>query len=293
MIRALLLALAVTLALPAGGAVAAGVPTQEEWAGAKRTVALDGGPTLAYVEMGDPEGPPVLLIHGYTDNSRSWSLLAPHLSGRRLIAVDLRGHGASEAPACCYGIDTLADDMDRVLDALGIAKADVVGHSLGSMTALALAAFHPGRVGRLVLVSTALRPGGGPGSWLWDNISTLSFPLDPDSQFMTDWYWNPNPVPADYIDRERAESAAVPEHVWRGVLEALTITDLTSAAPLVTAPTLVLWGDQDGLFDAAQQEKVRAGLPAAQFETFAGFGHNMFWEVPERVATSIDTFLGD
>jgi pimeloyl-ACP methyl ester carboxylesterase len=277
----------------AGGVAAAGVPTQEEWAGAKRMVPLDGGPTLAYVEAGDPDGPPVLLIHGYTDNSRSWSLLAPHLAGRRLIAVDLRGHGMSGAPACCYGIDTLADDMHRFLDALGITQADVVGHSLGSMTALALAVFHPERVNRLVLVSTALRPGGGPGSWLWDNISTLSFPLDPDGQFMTEWYWNPNPVPADYIDRERAESAAVPEHVWKGVLEALTITDLTPAAPLVTAPTLVLWGDQDGLFDAAQQETVRAALPSARFETVAGFGHNMFWETPERVGATIDTFLGD
>lgn len=287
--RGLLLA----AALLAGGAAAAGVPTQEEWDAARTRVALADGPTLAYVEAGDPDGSPVLLIHGYTDNSRSWSLLAPYLAGHRLIAVDLRGHGGSDAPACCYGLDSLADDMDRLLDALGIAKADVIGHSLGSMTALTLAALHPERVNRLVLISSSVHPGAGPGSWLWDNISTLDFPLDPDGKFMTDWYWNPNPVPADYIDRERAESAAVPEHVWKGVLDGLAIADLGAIAPLVTAPTLVLWGDQDGLFDASHQERLRAALPAARFETFAGYGHNMFWETPERVGATVGSFLGD
>ena len=138
-----------------------------------------------------------------------------------------------------------------------------------------------------------MHPGAGPGSWLWDNIAPLSFPLDPDGTFMTEWYWNPNPVPAAYIDRERAESAAVPEHVWRGVLDGLALADLTALAPAVTQPTLILWGDQDGLFDASHQERLRAALPAARFETFAGYGHNMFWETPERVGATIETFLGE
>jgi hypothetical protein len=110
----------------------------------------------------------------------------------------------------------------------------------------------------------------------------LEPPLDPDGQFMLDWYWNPNPVPGDFLDRERAESAAVADHVWRGVLHGLALTDLTPIAPAVTAPVLILWGDQDGLFDAASQERLRTALPDARFETFEGYGHNMFWERPRR-----------
>lgn len=287
-------ALAALLLVP-GLASAAGIPSQQDWTASKRRIALpDGGPALAYVEMGNPAGTPLLLIHGYTDNSRSWSLLAPYLQpeSHRIIAVDLRGHGGSDAPACCYGIDSLASDMHGFLRALGIARADVVGHSLGSMTALALAAFHPEQVDHLVLVSTSVRPGAGPGSWLWDNVTTLGFPLDPDGQFMRDWYWNPNPVPADYVDRERAESAAVPRQVWLGVLRGLAIADLAPIAPLVTAPTLVFWGDKDPLFDAEHQRGVHAALPAATYRTFAGFGHNMFWETPEQVGDAIDTFIG-
>lgn len=288
-------ALAFALLLVSGATMAAGVPSQSEWAAARTRIELpEGRPGLAYVEMGEPGGKPLVLIHGYTDNSRSWSLLAPHLdAGRRIVAVDLRGHGASDAPACCYGFDSLSSDIDALMQALAIERADVVGHSLGSMTALALAAFHPERVDHLVLVSSSVRPASGPGSWLWDNINALDFPLDADSAFMREWYWNPNPVPADYIDRERAESAAVPEHVWLGVLRGLSMTDLTRIAPLVTQPTLVLWGDQDGLFDAASQDELRAALPDAKHETFAGFGHNMFWETPERVGETIEAFLGD
>jgi alpha-beta hydrolase superfamily lysophospholipase len=81
--RGLLLALGLLL-VPAF-VVAGEVPTEEGWAAATRTVALADGPTLAYVETGDPAGPPLLLVHGYADNGRSWSRLAV---GRSLQLVD-------------------------------------------------------------------------------------------------------------------------------------------------------------------------------------------------------------
>ena len=121
------------------------IPTQAEWADAKKTVKLANGITLAYVEMGTSDGPPMLLIHGYTDNSRSWSLLAPYLKAHRMLAIDLRGHGKSDAPQCCYDYADFANDAALFLDAMGIAKADVIGHSLGSMAAQLLAAQHPKR----------------------------------------------------------------------------------------------------------------------------------------------------
>ena len=287
------------LALAAGvGAVAAAdeqapipVPIQADWADAKKRVDLPNGVSLAYVEMGDPAGEPALLIHGYTDNSRSWSLLAPYLKDRHLFAIDLRGHGKSDAPDCCYSYTDFANDAALFLDAVGVAQADVIGHSLGSMTAQLLAAQHPEKVRKLVLVSSTTAIGGGPGSWLWDNITPLQPPIDPESQFMKDWYWNPNPVDEDFITRERAESAATPIHVWRGVLWGTVINDLTLTAPLVKAPVMVMWGDQDSLFDLTHQEKLEKAFPEARFEVFAGAGHNMFWEFPKDSATIIDDFL--
>ena len=280
----------------AGGPLLAGpLPSQEDWAGARQSVATADGQRLSYVEIdgaADVADDPLILLHGYTDNSRSWSLLAPHLGGRHIYAVDLRGHGGSDAPPCCYGIDALSQDLLSFMDALGIEKADIVGHSLGSMTAGLFAAEHPERVDHLVLISTAFAVPKGPTDWLWDNVPALTAPIDPNSQFMLDWYANPTPVDEDFLSRERAESAAVPLHVWTGVLRALTMTDWSWYADRIQAPVLVLWGDQDGLFDAGTQDWVRDTLPEAEFETYAGRGHNMIWELPDDVGARIVAFLG-
>jgi pimeloyl-ACP methyl ester carboxylesterase len=286
-LAALLLAAATAAAEPIA------VPSQEGWAGAKQRAATGTGVELAYVRMGAEAGRPIVLIHGYSDNSRSWSLLAPHLADRPLYAVDLRGHGASDAPACCYGPEVLAADVAGWMEMQGIAEADIVGHSLGAIVGAVLAATEPGKVSNLVLVSGATTVQAGPGSWLWDNVRALDPPIDPAGKFMTDWYWNPNPVDADFLQREMAESAAMPAQVWQGVLEGLAITDWTQIAPAIEAPVLILWGDQDALFDAASQERLRAALPEARFETFAGLGHNLAWEDPEKAASVIAAFLSE
>lgn len=285
---------AIGLALAATGAPAAEmpVPSQAEWAAAKKSVELPNGVTLAYAEMGDSEGKPLLLIHGYTDNSRSWSLVAPYLKGFHIYAIDLRGHGKSSAPDCCYTYSDFAHDAYLFLEAMKIDKAAVAGHSLGSLTAQLLAAQHPEKVEKVVLISSSLNTGGGPGTWLWDNILPLQPPIDPNGQFMLDWYWNPNPVDESYIKAEREESAAVPIHVWKGVLWGLTTGDLTKTAPLVQAPVMIFWGDQDQLFDASHQETLKAAFPKARFETFKGAGHNMFWERPKEAGELISAFFG-
>jgi len=108
---------------------------------------------------------------------------------------------------------------------------------------------------------------------------------------MKDWYWNPNPVDEDYITRERTESAATPLHVWLGVLWGTVVNDLTLTAPLVKAPVLVLWGDQDALFDLSHQERLEKAFPEAEFQVFQGAGHNMFWEFPAKAAAVITAFL--
>jgi pimeloyl-ACP methyl ester carboxylesterase len=287
-------ALLATLIVAGSPALAGPLPSQEGWAGARQEVTTADGQRLTYVEVDGTAGiedDPLILLHGYTDNSRSWSLLAPHLGGRHIYALDLRGHGGSDAPACCYGIDAFSQDLLGFMDALGIDRADLAGHSLGSMTAGVFAAEHPERVDRLVLISTAFAAPKGPTDWLWENVPALTAPIDPDSEFMLGWYWNPTPVDEDFLSRERAESAAVPLHVWNGVLRALTMTDWSWYAGRIEARTLVLWGDQDSLFDAGTQDWVRDTLPEADYQAYPGHGHNMFWEVPQEAGARIAAFL--
>jgi pimeloyl-ACP methyl ester carboxylesterase len=290
-----LFAAALAVVVAGGNPVAAEqtIPTQEGWDAARQTVTTADGLTMGYVQLGSGEGTPLILLHGFTDNSRSWSLPAPWLGDRTIYAVDLRGHGLTDAPACCYGVDTLAHDLGGFMDAMDIDRADLVGHSMGSMTAAVFAALNTDRVNRLVLVSTAVKVPQGASDWLWANVPGLPDPIDPDSQFMLDWYWNPNPVDDVFLTMERTESAATARQTWLGGVVSLSLADWSSLAPRITAPTLVIWGDQDPLFGAEAQAAVKAALPAARYETFAGFGHNMFWETPQATGELIAGFLSE
>ncbi|MFO1466561.1 MAG: alpha/beta fold hydrolase [Steroidobacteraceae bacterium] len=81
-------------------------------------MSLPNGMRLAYLEWGNPRGRPVVLIHGYTDNARDWVPLLPFLSpAYRLILIDIRGHGASSKPECCYDRLEFAYDVKLLLDA--------------------------------------------------------------------------------------------------------------------------------------------------------------------------------
>jgi pimeloyl-ACP methyl ester carboxylesterase len=264
---------------------------QAKWTELKRTVDLPNVQILKYVELGDPKGPPVVLLHGYTDNSRSWSLIVPYLESFRLFAIDQRGHGDSSKPDCCYTLTDMAYDVKLFLDALKIERATVVGHSLGSMVAQHFAANYPNRIAKLVLIGSTIKPATKRGDWLWGAIMELQAPIDPKGEFMKAWYANPNPVDAAFLEREMAESAAVPIHVWRGILKELLTNDFGRLAPDIKAETLIVWGDKDGFFNEQAQIDLRAALPTAQFKAFAGLGHNLMWENPAEVGEAIASFL--
>jgi pimeloyl-ACP methyl ester carboxylesterase len=235
----------------------------------------------------------VILLHGYTDNSRSWSLVAPYLKNLRIFAIDQRGHGDSDKPECCYTLMDMAFDVKLFLDALKIEKASVVGHSLGSMVAQVFAANYPNRINNLVLIGSTIKPATKRDDWLWGAIMGLQAPIDPKGEFMKAWYANPNPVDAAFLEREMAESAAVPIHVWRGILKELLVSDFGLLAPDIKAETLIVWGDQDGFFNEQAQNDLRAALPMAQFKAFEGLGHNLMWENPVDVGNVITEFLSN
>ncbi|HMK85167.1 MAG TPA: alpha/beta hydrolase [Steroidobacteraceae bacterium] len=266
----------------------------------KRTRVLPDGEVLAYVETGEPSGPPVVLIHGYTDSARDWVPMLPYLSRQfRLIIVDIRGHGRSSKPECCYTRLDFAYDIKLLLDALAIPKADVVGHSLGSFIAQTFAEFWPDRTRRVVLISSSGgRPPGLPAPQFdfAADIRKLKEPITADSPFMIAWWDSPTPVDPDFIRRERRDAAAIPLRVWIAVLDEGLLggdyyCDLQSTLPRLKAPALLIWGSKDPIMEEPMRRSLRDALPAAQVKVFEGLGHNPFWEDPERVAASINSFL--
>jgi pimeloyl-ACP methyl ester carboxylesterase len=129
-----------------------------------REIRLPGGRgELAALRFGDPDGPKLLALHGWLDNAASFVPLAASLEGFDVVALDLPGHGASAHRAAGYDyvyVDWLHDVLDA-LDALGWARAHLLGHSMGATLASTLAAAAPERVAKLALVE-GLGPLGGP-----------------------------------------------------------------------------------------------------------------------------------
>jgi pimeloyl-ACP methyl ester carboxylesterase len=265
---------------------------------AKQSVALPDGINLAYVSLGDPRGQPVVLIHGYTDNARDWVPLIPYLSPHfHLIVVDLRGHGKSSKPECCYTRLDFAYDLKLLLDALKIPRADIVGHSMGSFVAQTFAEFWPERTERVVLISSSggPRPGAPAKKPAFDyaaQIRQLKEPIDPDSPFMIEWWASPTPVDPDFLRRQRRDAAGIPLKVWLAVLDqGLTNADLQRTLPRLTAPALLIWGEKDPLMEEDVRATLREALPRAQVKVFKGLGHNPFWEEPQACAEVINAFL--
>jgi hypothetical protein len=147
---------------------------------ARRSVSLHNEVALDYVEQGDPNGTPVIFLHGVTDSWRSFEPVLPHLPPDvRAFAISLRGHGGSDRPASGYAMRDFARDVDAFMAAAGLRDAVVVGHSMGTAVALRFAIDFPARTRALVLI-------GGTGNWranagaaeLATAVATLQDPID-------------------------------------------------------------------------------------------------------------------
>ncbi|MBZ9766780.1 alpha/beta hydrolase [Mesorhizobium sp. CA6] len=261
---------------------------QASWAARKRTVDI-GGLDLAYVEIAGAE-PPLLLIHGFTDTSRSFSLLTPHLPGRRLIMPDLRGHGGSQAGEGC-GVADFADDIAGLIRRLRLDRPVVVGHSLGGMVSIALATRHPELVGGLVILASALMPGFEQDHQLIDEVAALRDPISPVDPFYDWWHACRPGVPRAFLAGLAQDASAIPAARWRAVLEEVRGTDLTAAARAVQAPTLIIAGGRDPLFGEAHQRAMAGALAGSRLVWAQDCGHNPHWEDPAFVAEAIAGML--
>jgi len=263
----------------------------------KSSARLGNGERLAYVDMGARRAPPLILIHGYTDSARDWAPLVPFLGSRlRLIIVDLRGHGASSKPECCYALPDFADDIRLLLKRLGVTHAHVAGHSLGSLVALTFAATWPEKTDRLILVSSTgtsfVTHSSGASDWLAE-IGDLKDPIDANSVFMRDWWQQSILInPEFFSGRQRHDAAAIPARVWRAIADqSLTGVILSPMLSRIGAKTLLIWGGTDTLVDATGRDALRTGIKGAEVRMFDSLGHDLIWQDPEAVAKVIIDFL--
>lgn len=238
----------------------------------RRSVTIGGIPV--YFRDTGTEGPPLVLLHGLSGSTRWWDRNIAALSAYfRVYALDLPGFGENRR-WCQF---QLADAPARFLawmDALELRQASVIGHSMGGVIATEVALRDPRRIARLVLADSPLVL--DPRSWLRFGVSSLVWAR----------YLPPDFVPVLLFDVLRAG----PRTILRGG-RAVRLTDLQDRLRELTTPTLVVWGEFDGLFPPAYGRRVAAALPDAPFVQIDGAGHNPMWDRPEGFNRVVLDFL--
>ena len=258
---------------------------------ALQDVRLSTGVRLRYTEQGDPAGEAIVMLHGYSDSSFSFSPVLPLVSPRyHVFALDLRGHGGSDQPAKGYDIRDLAADVVAFLDAKGLPRATIVGHSLGSFVAQRIAVDAPARVSRLVLLGSAPTLRNEVIAELRAAVDTLSDPVP--VEFVRDFQLSTvySPLPDEFIERVVAESLVLTASVWQA-LAAGMLAETPVPLSAIEAPTLVLGGDRDAVFSRAEQQALAAGIRRASRTEYAETGHAVHWERPGEVVRAIEGFV--
>jgi len=259
----------------------------------EKQVTLPDGTRLVYVERGEASGTPVVLLHGYTDSMRSYDRVLPHLPrSLRVFAVTQRGHGASDKPEGSYASDVFARDVAAFMDAVGLERAVIVGHSMGSTVAMRFAVDYPQRTQALVLEGAFVpRAANAELTTFLAEVSALTDPIDP--AFVRGFQQSTlaQPVPAEFFEMVVDESLKVPASVWKAALEPYRTADFASALTKIRVPTLLVWGDRDAFTGRAEQDSLTQLLAGSRLAIYAGAGHSPHWEEPQRFADEIATFV--
>ncbi len=264
---------------------------------------LSGGVRLHYLESGAADAPVLFLVHGFGDNAFSWDgwtqvLLATH----RVIALDLPGHGLTEAPADFPAApDRYADLVEELAGKLGLGRVAIAGNSLGGAVSWQLAVRHPERLSHLILVDA----GGWPSATLKD--PPLAFKL-------MRYQWGRDliasidnkPLIREGLKRDVVDQSVLTEEFiqrWadlqrlpghRPILMSLNPGSLAASNELLSAikvPTLILWGAEDQIIEVDGAHKFKAAIPQAELIIYPAVGHLPQWEIPGKSAADVASFL--
>jgi pimeloyl-ACP methyl ester carboxylesterase len=253
------------------------------------------GVDLAYTDQG--QGTPIVFVHGFPFSRVMWDPQVKALSGQfRVITLDLRGHGESDAPLWLYTMDQFADDIKGLLDHLSIQKAVLAGFSMGGyvvfafyrkyadrVKGLVLADTRPqpdsaeGRVGRFKMAQTAQKDGAGA-------IADVMLPklLSPASVQGR----------SELVQTVRTMMTTTKVPGIAGDLMAMAERpDSVPTLKQIACPTLVIVGELDGLTTPVDARHMADGIRGARLETIPGAAHLSNMEQPEEFNRAVTSFV--
>jgi 3-oxoadipate enol-lactonase len=237
----------------------------------------------------------VLLVHAIGCDHRMWDTLEAGLASRfRVVRMDVRGHGRSDATPRPYSLEQLADDARDVLDARAIEAAHWVGLSMGGMIGQAFALRHPRRLRRLVIANSTSSY-GADGAKMWEArakavedggmaaIKDLAM-----ARYFSDEFRAVHP---EVVERIGGQFLATNPQGYIGCCDAIRNLDYTSALPRIAAPTLVIAGGKDAGTPVAMSETIARAIPGAKLEVIPAAAHLSAVEDPAAFSALVRPFL--
>ena len=264
-----------------------------------RLVPLATGVELSVTDRG--EGLPLILIHGVSMSAAYFHPVIDPLveAGYRVIVPDLRGHGRSPHAEGGHTIGQYADDVNALLDALGIDRCVLVGWSMGNLVAWELMLRHGrDRVAAHVNISQ------GPTDLQTEDFPYAPLPLEAIHGFIAACQGDfrgtiegfvpvmfKEPLAPEDVAWCADESCLVGANAACAILLDQTLYDAREAIASGSPPTLNLWGVHEGLIPVAMGEWCRDNIPGSEYVVFEGSGHCPQLEEPERCAATIHDYL--
>jgi pimeloyl-ACP methyl ester carboxylesterase len=228
-----------------------------------------------------------VLLHGI--GGASWGGMIPE-------AFDWPMPGfRGTAPPPAMSFPALAESLRAALDARGIAKATLVGHSMGGMIAQEFWAAFPDRVAKLVLYATTPAFGGRDPAFAEAFLEARLGPLkgrtmaDAAEDMLAGMF--EAGAPADAMPRARAALAAIPEDVYRETVRCLTTFDRRAELASISVPTLLIAGERDQAAPLKTMQRMAAAIPGARIEVIADAGHMAHLEKPDAFRAALMPFL--
>jgi pimeloyl-ACP methyl ester carboxylesterase len=254
--------------------------------------------TLRAVEWGSPRAHRIVLLHGGGANAEWWSHVAPRLTGAgAVLALDLRGHGESDATPGRYGLGIFASDVTSIVDRLG-ESVSLVGASMGGLVAMLVAA-RSDRIDRLVVVDSPLEPPadgnerrkrlGTPKRYATRDEAISRFRLIPPAT-------NADPALIRRIAEHSVRRSA--DGTWTlkfdsSVFSAARKQGAEAVGPRIRVPLLYVRGERSEIVSEESARRLVQSIPGSRVETIPGAHHHLFLDDPEAFLALVLPFLAE
>jgi pimeloyl-ACP methyl ester carboxylesterase len=257
------------------------------------------GQKIHYLEAGAASNPAVILLHGLGGDSSNWAMTVPALSGKyHVYVLDQIGFGKSDKPVTNYRVAMLVEFLDVFCRKLGVQKATLVGNSLGGWTAAAFALAHPEKVDRIVLVDAAgytSKRWGGP-EITKEAMTALNPSTTEDFKRLFGLIlYNKAMLTDQFVETaltnklKRGDGYTINSFI-ESILRGEDFLDGKTKG--IKAPTLVIWGKNDGLTLLGMGKAFVEDIPGAQLVVIDNCGHVPQMEKPAEFNSALLKFLG-